>query len=180
MIHAPITEHPDEDDDDAEGQAIVSVPDNIHGAPSFQLRRSARDEGMSASRARSLQMYNNIQTLAANLTTDSRITSVAGDPTDQHVAAAEGSMAQSRIERSMKQRELVSLLGGKDGAAHEEALNSKALIVIRRVQDKLTGTDFPDCNDEPLDVTDQVQRLVVQATSRENLCQLFIGWCAFW
>jgi FKBP12-rapamycin complex-associated protein len=117
--------------------------------------------------------------LAANLTADSRITSVAGGHADQHVAA-EGSIASSRIERSMKQRELLSLLGGKDGAAHEEALNEKALKVIRRVQDKLTGTDFPDCNDEPLDVTDQVQRLVVQATSRENLCQLFIGWCAFW
>jgi FKBP12-rapamycin complex-associated protein len=179
MIPDPITEHPDEDGEEEDDLGDVTVPENIHGLPSLPHRRTVRDGGMSTSRARSLQIYKNIQTLAANLTADSRITSVAGGHADQHVAA-EGSIASSRIERSMKQRELLSLLGGKDGAAHEEALNEKALKVIRRVQDKLTGTDFPDCNDEPLDVTDQVQRLVVQATSRENLCQLFIGWCAFW
>ena len=84
------------------------------------------------------------------------------------------------MERSMRQRELQSLL--ENGLAHEEALNEKALKVVRRVQDKLTGTDFPDRTDdsEPLDVRDQVQRLIVQASSVENLCQLFIGWCAFW
>jgi FKBP12-rapamycin complex-associated protein len=179
MIPDPIREHPDEDGEDEDEQGNESVPEDMNGLPSLPQRRTVRDGGMSTSRARSLQMYKSIQTLAANLTTDSRITSVAGGDPDQHVAA-EGSIASSRIERSMKQRELLSLLGGKDGAAHEEALNEKALKVIRRVQDKLTGTDFPDCNDEPLDVTDQVQRLVVQATSRENLCQLFIGWCAFW
>ena len=91
--------------------------------------------------------------------------------------AASGSMARSRIERSMR-REILSLIEGEGGLAHEEALNEKALKVIRRVQDKLTGTDFPDQNElgEPLDVVDQVQRLIVQATSVENLCQLFIGW----
>jgi len=72
----------------------------------------------------------------------------------------------------------MSLLEGDEGAAHEEALNEKALKVIRRVQDKLSGTDFGE--EEPTDVTDQVQRLIVQATSSENLCQLFVGWCAFW
>ena len=76
---------------------------------------------------------------------------------------------------------MLSLVEGEGGLAHEEALNEKALKVIRRVQDKLTGTDFPDRadNGEPLDVVDQVQRLIVQATSVENLCQLFIGWCVF-
>jgi FKBP12-rapamycin complex-associated protein len=80
------------------------------------------------------------------------------------------------MERSMRgRRELLSIL--EDGLAHEEVLNEKALKVVRRVQDKLTGTDFPDRADvEPLDVSDQVQRLIVQATSVENLCQLFIGW----
>jgi len=122
-------------------------------------------------------MYSNIQTWAANLSTDNRIASITGGRSEQ--AAAEGSLATSRIERSMRQKELFSLLAGEAGAVHEEALNEKALKVIRRVQDKLTGTDFPD-RDDPLDVTDQVQRLIVQATSCENLCQLFIGWCAFW
>lgn len=135
---------------------------------------------MSATRARSLQMYNNIQNWAANLDTDNRIASIAGERSEH--TAAEGSIAKSRIERSIRQREMLSMLSGDDGAAHEEALNGKALKVIRRVQDKLTGTDFPDYDDtyEPLEVPEQVQRLIVQATSSENLCQLFIGWCAFW
>jgi len=135
---------------------------------------------MSAARARSLQMYTNIQNMASALDTDNRIASIAAEKSDQSIA--EGSIARSRVERSMRHRQVLSLLGGEDGAAHEVALNEKALKVIRRVQDKLTGTDFPDFDEtsEPVDVPEQVQRLIVQATSSENLCQLFIGWCAFW
>jgi len=139
----------------------------------------------SASRARSLQMYTNIQSMAANLSTESRIASITtgnnakvSNGTEQQVSA-EGSLARSRMERSMRQRNIMSLLEGDAGAAHEEALNEKALKVIRRVQDKLAGTDFGG-EGEQADVTDQVQRLIVQATSSENLCQLFVGWCAFW
>lgn len=62
--------------------------------------------------------------------------------------------------------------------APAEALNEKAVAVIRRVQDKLTGLDFG--NERPLDVPSQVERLIKQATSNENLCQSFIGWCPFW
>jgi FKBP12-rapamycin complex-associated protein len=29
-------------------------------------------------------------------------------------------------------------------------------------------------------VHSQVQRLIVQACSHENLCQSYIGWCPFW
>ena len=111
--------------------------------------------------------------------------SVIGDDgaTGQIAASGTHSIARSRIaERSMRQRELLSILDGDDGLAAEEALNEKALKIIRRIQDKLNGTDFDDRaeNGEPLDVVDQVQRLTVQATSVENLSQLFIGWCAFW
>lgn len=59
-----------------------------------------------------------------------------------------------------------------------EALNAKALAVINRVNNKLTGRDFKTAL--PLDVPDQVDRLILQATSLENLCQCYIGWCAFW
>ena len=86
-------------------------------------------------------MYSNIQTWAANLSTDLRIASITGGDGAESVAA-EGSIARSRMARSMRQRELLSLLEGEGGSAHEEALNEKALKVIRRVQDKLTGTDF--------------------------------------
>jgi phosphatidylinositol kinase/protein kinase (PI-3 family) len=179
VLNNPITEGLDEDGEEGDGLLPESVRDN---APAVSVRRNNKDAAaMSATRARSLQMYSNIQTWAANLSTDSRIASVSGNERSEQVAAS-GSIARSRVERSMRQRELLSLLEGDDGLAHEEALNEKALKVIRRVQDKLTGTDFPDRaeNGEPLDVVEQVQRLIVQATSVENLCQLFIGWCAFW
>lgn len=49
--------------------------------------------------------------------------------------------------------------------------------VTSRVNKKLTGRDF---GTESLDVPEQVQRLINQATSHENLCQCWIGWCPFW
>jgi phosphatidylinositol kinase/protein kinase (PI-3 family) len=181
LLNDPITEADDEDGE--EEPRDVLLPESVQGMPGMSLRRPAppghEQRAMSATRARSLQMYSNIQTWAANLSTDSRIASITGGERSEQVAA-EGSIARSRIDRSVRQRELMTLLEGEGGAAHEEALNEKAVKVIRRVQDKLTGTDFPDCHDDPLDVDHQVQRLVVQATSTENLCQLFIGWCAFW
>lgn len=119
-------------------------------------------------RSQSLQIYINMK----NMTTDARIASVAGE----NNVASTASLAHSRLERSMRQREIHSMLAGAGGSAHEEALNNKALALLRRVEDKLNGTDFGD----PLEVPDQVQRLLTQATSCENLCQLYIGWCAFW
>lgn len=177
----PISEGADEDASDNED--LPTVPSSVATLPSrtpSKERLAAQSEAdrLEASRARSLRMYSDIQALAARLATDSHISSIAGDQSD-HIAA-EGSLAFSRLERSMKQREFMSLLGGENGAAHEEALNKKAIKLIRRVEDKLAGTDFPDCDEEPLDVQEQVQRLIVQATSVENLCQLFVGWCAFW
>lgn len=59
-----------------------------------------------------------------------------------------------------------------------EALNKKALSVINRVRDKLTGRDFNP--NEKLAVPQQVDLLIKQATSKENLCQCYIGWCPFW
>ncbi|KAI8892612.1 FAT domain-containing protein, partial [Globomyces pollinis-pini] len=58
-----------------------------------------------------------------------------------------------------------------------EGLNTRALTVINRVSNKLTGRDFKNTT---LDVQLQVQKLISQATSIENLCQCYIGWCAFW
>jgi phosphatidylinositol kinase/protein kinase (PI-3 family) len=180
FLNDPITEGPDEDGDDESGDVLL--PESLHDTGVVSLRRPPREAAaMSATRARSLQMYSNIQTWAANLTTDSRIASITGGERSED-ATASASIAQSRIERSMRQRERLTLLEGEDGLAHEEALNEKALKVIRRVQDKLTGTDFHEAAEqgEPLDVVDQVQRLIVQATSVENLCQLFIGWCVLY
>ena len=67
---------------------------------------------------------------------------------------------------------------GAVGGQQSEGLNKKALDIVQRVRDKLTGRDFnpKDC----LCVKDQVDLLICQATNNENLCQCYIGWCPFW
>ena len=56
--------------------------------------------------------------------------------------------------------------------------NQRALEVVRRIQNKLNGRDFnPNVS---LAVPAQIERLVQDATSKENLCVAFVGWCAFW
>ena len=104
---------------------------------------------------------------------DSRIASLASGSNQAYAASA----ARSRVEEKRGTKELLSMLGplADDGGV---ALNEKALKVIRRVQDKLQGSDFG--NDEPLVVSEQVNKLILQATSNENLCLCFIGWCSFW
>jgi FKBP12-rapamycin complex-associated protein len=61
---------------------------------------------------------------------------------------------------------------------HPEELNRKALAIIERVRQKLTGNDFR--HEKMITVERQVQLLIEQATSHENLCQCYIGWCPFW
>ncbi|GJQ08825.1 hypothetical protein GpartN1_g616.t1 [Galdieria partita] len=61
-----------------------------------------------------------------------------------------------------------------------EAVNRRALAVIRRVHNKLTGKDFDDRQQVGWMVSSQVDRLIMEAMKVENLCQCYIGWCAFW
>lgn len=66
----------------------------------------------------------------------------------------------------------------------QQELTDKAVVVIRRVRDKLTGLDFPEasvgCGVQALAVPEQVERLIKEATSNENLSQSFFGWCPYW
>ena len=59
-----------------------------------------------------------------------------------------------------------------------EETNRKAIMVLNRVKDKLFGNDFVDKTS--IDEQKQVDLLIRQATSSENLSQCFIGWCAWW
>lgn len=59
-----------------------------------------------------------------------------------------------------------------------EVQNERALKVLERVKVKLIGRDFKP--EEELNVERQVAKLIGQATSVENLCQHYIGWCSFW
>ena len=133
---------------------------------------------MRPTREPSFQMFSKIQALAANNSKDTRMRNTLGDAIPEHVTPVVGSITRSCMER--RRRERLSLSTDDSGSVHHEALNEKALKAIRRVQDKLTGTDFQSHDGDPLDVFDQVQRLIVEGTSVENLCQHFDGWCAFW
>ncbi|KAL3427760.1 phosphatidylinositol 3-kinase tor2 [Phlyctema vagabunda] len=59
-----------------------------------------------------------------------------------------------------------------------EFKSEKAVRVLTRVKEKLTGRDFKTTDD--LATNAQVDRLLVEATKLENLCQHYIGWCSFW
>jgi serine/threonine-protein kinase mTOR len=70
--------------------------------------------------------------------------------------------------------------------------NARALEVLDRVAQKLTGRDFKmhvhdkggvgeqGQGSDELDVVSQVTKLIGDATNLENLCQHYIGWCSFW
>ena len=75
------------------------------------------------------------------------------------------------------ERQLFYELEEKDDIESED-LNEIVKIVLERVADKLNGTDFN--KNEELKINVQVQRLIRQATSDENLSQSYIGWCPFW
>ncbi|KAK3079016.1 hypothetical protein LTS18_005954 [Coniosporium uncinatum] len=85
----------------------------------------------------------------------------------------------------------------------KEVQNARALQVLARVKEKLTGRDFRPSEElvveyqverlikekltgrdfrpsEELVVEYQVERLIKEATNLENLCQHYIGWCSFW
>jgi len=98
---------------------------------------------------------------------------VCDEPTraerDPHLASVRGKQA--------RQRELRQHLGPEGVHADPELLSSTARSVISRVYAKLNGTDF---RRGALDVEAQVERLLQEATSHENLCQCYVGWCPFW
>jgi len=95
---------------------------------------------------------------------------------------------ENKFSFSMNHRSIVALSIAQAEAGEEDIhgmkgeLTEKAVIVIRRVLDKLTGLDFHDrLNTQPaLDVPEQVERLIKQATANENLCLSFFGWCSSW
>lgn len=100
--------------------------------------------------------------------------SIIGEMEAQQQPRASGS--------SVRARRVSALDGGAadpQGATEaKEVQNARAVQVLGRVKEKLTGRDFK--SDEELDVERQVAKLIAQATSTENLCQHYIGWCSFW
>ncbi|XP_026390069.1 serine/threonine-protein kinase TOR-like [Papaver somniferum] len=109
-------------------------------------------------------------------------------------------------QRGARERELLQAVNQLSDANANEVLNVRAVVVMERMSNKLTGRDFSACASVPgttssaqhaldhttltsgdarevdhgLSVKLQVQKLILQATSHENLCQNYVGWCPFW
>ncbi|GFP88661.1 serine/threonine-protein kinase tor [Phtheirospermum japonicum] len=98
-------------------------------------------------------------------------------------------------QRNVRERELLQAVNQLGDA--NEVLNERAVVVMARMSNKLTGRDFSalpsssiqnslDHNtlipgdtheaDHGLSVKLQVQKLILQATSHENLCQNYVGY----
>jgi len=111
----------------------------------------------------------------------------ARQPQDKQHAGMldDSSVAPGSSPRSLRldrERGVLQALGEEGDAAKDETwgehLNERAVAISPRVQNKLTGKDFD--TETRLTVQAQVQHLIKQATSHENLCQCYIGWCPFW
>ncbi|XP_035824600.1 serine/threonine-protein kinase mTOR isoform X2 [Aplysia californica] len=104
-----------------------------------------------------------------------------GSINDSHEGSASGDLIEN-LDGS--QSGIAGKKGGEAGepaddvAVAPEVTSKKAISIVNRVRDKLTGRDFGQ--EESVDVTNQVELLIQQATSHENLCQCYIGWCPFW
>lgn len=121
--------------------------------------RARRQSILEADVAPSELMANNVDPTGSNMPTGrarARTNSTAG------TAMTDGS----------------NMVNGMPPVQEAESQNARAIEVLDRVQQKLTGRDFKD--KEELDVISQVNKLIIEATKLENLCQHYIGWCSFW
>ena len=110
-----------------------------------------------------------------------------------------GSVRKSIKTRRKSSLFLLSSVGGSQedevgASVKSERLTESAENAIRRVEAKLHGRDFTgtmsknslksreeeDKSSLPMAVTDQIDFLIEQATSLENLSEAYIGWCPFW
>jgi serine/threonine-protein kinase mTOR len=89
------------------------------------------------------------------------------------------SIADSQRNTAGRDGSLASMSSEVVAGDMHDALNQKALSVIERVLNKLNGLDFKSSKG-PLDASSQVTKLLAEATSEENLCQAYLGWCPFW
>ncbi|KAI8028412.1 Serine/threonine-protein kinase TOR [Camellia lanceoleosa] len=105
-------------------------------------------------------------------------------------------------QRGAREREILQAVNQLGDA--NEVLNQRAVVVMARMSNKLTGRDFSTSSlgstnstqlavdhntmisgetrevEHGLSVKVQVQKLILQARSHENLCQNYVGWCPFW
>jgi len=91
-------------------------------------------------------------------------------------ASIMGDLPQSASVRMSRPRAATNATAAQQEP--REVQNARALQVLARVKEKLTGRDFK--RDVELAIDEQVEKLLSEATNLENLCQHYIGWCSFW
>ncbi|KAI3919103.1 hypothetical protein MKW98_016656 [Papaver atlanticum] len=116
------------------------------------------------------------------------------NPTSTHVQPAVNTeepvpdREPAQPQRGAREKELLQAVNQLDDA--NGVLIERAKVVMSRMSNKLTGRDFSTSAtmtpgdagevEHGLSVKLQVQKLIIQATSHENLCQNYVGWCPFW
>ena len=84
----------------------------------------------------------------------------------------------------LRRTELINAMeayGTEDG--QNDALNERAVSVMQRMSAKLTGRDGDHHHSDTMmsdSVEMQVERLITEATSAENLSVSYVGWCPWW
>ncbi|KAK3724196.1 phosphatidylinositol kinase-related protein kinase tor1 [Vermiconidia calcicola] len=114
-----------------------------------------------------------------------RRTSIMGAPNPQEgrrpsIMGGDPNGVSERPSSSFRPRNRLSNAptNGYPDPIEKEVQNARAVQVLSRVKEKLTGRDFK--KEQELSVNDQVEKLLSEATNLENLCQHYIGWCSFW
>ncbi|KAK7752244.1 phosphatidylinositol kinase-related protein kinase tor1 [Diatrype stigma] len=118
----------------------------------------------------------------------------AGQPPSEYLAAQQaaaeitqqqqlgGAPPNSRARARTNSSVIANGIGNGNNLAElndpAELQNARAVEVLDRVNQKLTGRDFKP--HEELEIVAQVNKLIIEATKLENLCQHYIGWCSFW
>jgi FKBP12-rapamycin complex-associated protein len=70
---------------------------------------------------------------------------------------------------------LLQWITNEEGSGSE---TSKSEAIVRRIEDKLKGCDFEP--GKTYNVSEQVDKLIKEATSVDNLCVMFRGWLPWW
>ena len=99
---------------------------------------------------------------------------------DNPLEKLKGSKEQLDEKRKIDnlEKDFMRMLGPEGDAAPIEKLNQTAQFVMERIRNKLNGKEFSP--HQAMDIQSQVDKLIKQATSDENLAQCYIGWCPYW
>ena len=176
-----IRDHDTAADDDGEAQGGVSSQGQ---RKETELSRSVQAHNGLAAYERAEQRAAAVAAAAAVAGNEQAVDGAisASMQTAMHAVALEDddpANLQTPNERArMEQRRLLQNELTANNAKIATVSDRKARVAISRIADKLCGSDFEA--GQVLPVKEQVDRLIREAQSTENLCRLFTGWCAFW